>query len=65
MTVHLNGQPHQTSATTITALANELPHPPETLLIEHNGQALHRTEWPTMAITEGDRIELLKIAAGG
>lgn len=65
MTVTLNGEPFPTAATTIQALANELTPAPETLLIEHNGTALHRSEWTGAALQDGDRIEILRVAAGG
>jgi thiamine biosynthesis protein ThiS len=34
-------------------------------LVEHNGLALHRSEWPSARLAEGDRIEILQVAAGG
>jgi len=34
-------------------------------LIEHNGLALHRHEWPERSLGEGDRIELIRVVAGG
>jgi thiamine biosynthesis protein ThiS len=46
-------------------LIDELNLPSATLLIEHNGNALRRNEWPTQDLGEGDRVELLRIAAGG
>jgi len=61
----LNGEPHQTSAATITELVASLGLPAPTLLIEHNGEAVRRNEWPTRPISEDDRVELLRIAAGG
>lgn len=38
---------------------------PETTLVECNGVALRRGEWPTQKLQEGDRIEILRVAAGG
>jgi thiamine biosynthesis protein ThiS len=35
------------------------------VLVEHNGLALHRSEWPAALLAEGDRIEILQVAAGG
>ena len=65
MTILLNGEPHSTSATTLPELVEELGLPAPTLLIEHNGDALRREEWPGRTLTESDRIEILRIAAGG
>jgi sulfur carrier protein len=66
MTISLNGEstdPH--GATTVAELVQVLNLPAPTLLIEHNGVALNRREWPDRALSEGDRIELIKIVAGG
>ncbi len=38
---------------------------PTTTLVECNGQALHRREWATQALRENDRVEILRVAAGG
>jgi thiamine biosynthesis protein ThiS len=37
----------------------------EATLVEHNGVALHRREWPEHSLGENDRIEILRVAAGG
>lgn len=63
--IRLNGESRQIDATTVTELAAELGLAPETLLIEHNGLALHRSEWPETSLTEGDQVEILRVAAGG
>jgi len=38
---------------------------PETTLVEHNGTALRRREWSTRILRENDRVEILRVAAGG
>ncbi len=38
---------------------------PETTLIEHNGVALRRRDWPNEKLQENDRVEILRVAAGG
>ena len=65
MTIHLNGEPHATAARTVPGLVEELGLPAPTLLIEHNGEALRRTEWPDRILAAGDHVEILRIAAGG
>lgn len=65
MTITLNGDPHDTTARTIAELVETLGLPAPTLLIEHDGAALRRDEWPQRTLGEGDRVELLRIAAGG
>ena len=66
MTISLNGErTDPQGAKTVADLVQVLNLPAPTLLIEHNGVALHRREWPERALSEGDRIELIKIVAGG
>jgi thiamine biosynthesis protein ThiS len=66
MTITLNGEPRSlTEATTIAALVRELNLLPATLLIEHNGLALHREEWNSRALRDGDKIEFIRVVAGG
>jgi len=38
---------------------------PQAVLIEHNGLALHRHEWPNRSLAEGDQIEFVRVVAGG
>lgn len=35
------------------------------VLVEHNGRALFPAEWNEVILTEGDRLEILRVAAGG
>ena len=66
MTITLNGESRSVAGvTTIAALVRELNLIPATLLIEHNGQALHREEWNSRAVREGDKIEFIRVVAGG
>ena len=66
MTVILNGESRSVpEVTTIATLVCELNLVPATLLIEHNGLALHRKEWDSRAVREGDKIELIRVVAGG
>jgi len=39
--------------------------PTQALLIERNEAALHRSQWSEVRLQAGDRLELLRIAAGG
>jgi sulfur carrier protein len=66
MTVSLNGEPREVrTARTVAALVEEFELPAPALLIEHNGTALHRSEWSAAPLADGDRIELLRVTAGG
>jgi sulfur carrier protein ThiS len=50
MKIILNGEPRSVEPTTISALVRELNLIPATLLIEHNGLALHREESNSSAL---------------
>ena len=63
--VTVNGETHPSSAATVAQLLEELSLPPAMVLVEHNGMALHRSEWAEVPLAEGDRLEILKVAAGG
>jgi thiamine biosynthesis protein ThiS len=66
MTITLNGESRSVSAaTSIGALVRELNLVPATLLIEHNGLALHREEWNSRPVQEGDKVEFIRVVAGG
>jgi sulfur carrier protein len=52
-------------AKTIAELIERYELPPQSVLVEHNGLALHRHEWPKRPLAEGDRIELIRVVAGG
>jgi sulfur carrier protein len=66
MTVSINGEKTDArGATTVAELVERYEMPPQTVLIEHNGVALHRQQWPQRTLSEGDRIELVRVVAGG
>jgi thiamine biosynthesis protein ThiS len=66
MTIVLNGENADTrGAQTIAELVECLELSPPSILIEHNGLALHRHEWPQTKLAEGDRIEFVRVVAGG
>ena len=49
----------------IAELARYYGFPPSTVLIEHNSVALHQREWTQRSLREGDRIEFIRVVAGG
>jgi len=66
MIISLNGEEADArGADTIADLVERYQLPPQTILIEHNGLALHRQEWPQRALAEGDRVEFVRVVAGG
>ena len=66
MKLSLNGELREIPGVrTVPELVEALGLPAGALLIEHNGLALLRTEWEGRALAEEDRIEFLRITAGG
>jgi sulfur carrier protein len=66
MTISLNGeQTEARGANTIEELVARFDLSPQTILIEHNGMALHRREWANKPVAEGDQVEFIRIVAGG
>ena len=66
MKIAINGEPREIErAANIAELIDELALPAPAILNEHNGLALRRDEWKEHALAEGDRIEIVRIVAGG
>ena len=66
MQISLNGESVDArEAKTIAELIHRYQLPPQSILVEHNGLALHRHEWADRSLTEGDRIEFIRVVAGG
>jgi thiamine biosynthesis protein ThiS len=66
MKISLNGENVDVGeARTIAELVERYQLSPQSILVEHNSVALHRREWPQTALIEGDRIEFIRVVAGG
>jgi len=65
MNVRVNGADRETAAGNIGALLDELALPRQTALVEHNGDALRREDWDATPLRDGDKLEILRVAAGG
>jgi sulfur carrier protein len=66
MTLQINGQTRTFEhLAALPDLITRLGLEPRMILIEHNGTALRRSEWTGITLAEGDRIEILQVAAGG
>ena len=66
MTISLNGEKADArGAATVAELVERYQLSPQSVLIEHNGLALHRHEWPQRSLAEGDRVEFIRVVAGG
>jgi thiamine biosynthesis protein ThiS len=66
MTISLNGETVDArEAKTIAELIDRYQLPPQSILVEHNGLAVHRHEWSERLLSQGDRIEFVRVVAGG
>jgi len=66
VTISVNGKMVDArEAQTIAELVDDYQVPPQSILVEHNGLAVHRHEWAARRLAEGDRIELIRVVAGG
>jgi thiamine biosynthesis protein ThiS len=64
--ISINGESVDTrDAKTIAELIDRYQLPPQSILVEHNGLAVHRHEWAERALSEGDRVEFIRVVAGG
>lgn len=66
MNIRINGEPHPLKeARNIAELLEEIGCPPQTVIVEHNGIALRRSEWLQTPLQENDRVEIVRVVAGG
>jgi thiamine biosynthesis protein ThiS len=65
MKLVLNGQDREVRATQVEELVAELGLPLAAALVEHNGTALLHSEWATTELKAGDRLEIIRMVAGG
>ena len=50
---------------TVAELIDRYNLTPAAILVEYNGVALHPRDWPQRNLTEGDRLEIVRVVAGG
>lgn len=66
MRIILNGEEAETrGAGNVAELVDRYQMPLQAILIEHNGVALHRREWQERILAAGDRVEIIRVVAGG
>lgn len=64
--LQVNGERRQIAARqTVEELVKTLGLNPQTILVELNGEAPLRQEWPSLELRAGDRVELIRMVAGG
>ena len=66
MRVVLNGGSREVAdGLGLVALIEQLGLRPGSVVVEHNGEALPRSEMDGVVLADGDRLELVRAVAGG
>ena len=66
VTIFTNGQARQVDPDqSVAAMIRDLKLIPAAVLVERNGRALLRQEWEKVKIEHGDRLEFVRVVAGG
>ena len=65
MNIVVNGTRREVQASQVEELVAELGLPLAAALVEHNGTALLRSEWEGTTLREDDRLEIVRMVAGG
>ncbi|AGY58712.1 sulfur carrier protein ThiS [Gloeobacter kilaueensis] len=65
-TIRLNGDERAVAAgTTVLAMLEQFKLEPRLLVIERNGDILHRQDWQKTIVQSGDRFEIVTVVGGG
>ncbi|HEX9996434.1 MAG TPA: sulfur carrier protein ThiS [Abditibacterium sp.] len=65
MNISLNGTTVQTQAQTVAQLLESLQISPIGVAVAVNDQVVRRTQHAEFAVSEGDRIEIIRAVQGG
>jgi thiamine biosynthesis protein ThiS len=66
ISLFVNGRARQMKGSmTVAELAAECRLDPRRLLVELNGRTLGREEWAARVVEHGDRVEFIRVVAGG
>lgn len=66
MQIQVNGEPKELGeGTTLRALVEQLSLAPERLAVELNREVVRRADWPSVVLSEGDRVEIVHFVGGG
>ncbi len=65
MKITLNGEPRETTATTVAQLLRELQFEPVGLAVAVNQSVVRRANHAAHALNEGDVVEIIRAVQGG
>jgi thiamine biosynthesis protein ThiS len=64
--IEVNGEPKELDeGATLQTLVEQLALAPERLAVEHNREVVRRADWPSLTLSEGDRVEIVHFVGGG
>jgi sulfur carrier protein len=64
--IRLNGEAQEVEeGTTLLGLVEQLSLAPERLALELNREVVRRADWPSVQLSEGDRVEIVHFVGGG
>ncbi|HXX56879.1 MAG TPA: sulfur carrier protein ThiS [Thermodesulfovibrionales bacterium] len=65
MTLIVNGETVETSASTLKELLDALRVLPERVAVEVNLSVIGKAQYPSFHLNEGDRVEIVNFVGGG
>ena len=65
MQISVNGKPHQLGSADLVALLNELAVADKRIAVELNEEICPRSQWASVQLADGDRIEIVHAIGGG
>ena len=66
MKLQINGEEKSIECPlTLVALIEQMGMKPDRVAIELNREIVPRDQWPQINLSEGDRLEIVKVVAGG
>ena len=66
MRLQINGEPKDVAdGLSLEELVRQLDLAPERLAVELNREVVRRADWPTITLSEGDRVEIVHFVGGG
>ena len=64
--IEVNGDAKEVEeGATLQTLVEQLSLAPERLAIEHNREVVRRSDWPSLTLSDGDRVEIVHFVGGG
>lgn len=65
MQITVNGEPHTLTTDSLSTLLADLAVADKRIAVELNEEICPRSQWETIALADGDRIEIVHAIGGG